>query len=112
MSRFLQKAQKHKPTITSRLTKALYAKEAIVILSLVYLVLSLIFTFLVYESLPRNGCHSNGVCVDFEFFELTGIVYFFLALFFATLCLKRLFIKATFLETNKYNAKDLSDIDG
>ena len=82
------------------------------ILNLIYFVLSLFFTFLVYESLPRNGCHSNGVCIDFDFFELTGILYFFLALFFAVLCLIRLFNKVTYIELNDYNAKDLSDIDG
>ncbi|MCO7191046.1 MULTISPECIES: hypothetical protein [unclassified Pseudoalteromonas] len=82
------------------------------ILNLIYFVLSLFFTFLVYESLPRNGCHSNGVCIDFDSLELAGILYFFLALFFAVLCLKRLFNKATYKELNDYSAKDLSDIDG
>ena len=56
--------------------------------NVIYMILALFFTFLTYESLPRNGCQPSGVCVDFEVFELTGILFAFLAMFFHFYVLK------------------------
>jgi len=82
-----------------------------VIRNIIYIILALLFTFLTYESLPRNGCQPSGICVDFEVFELTGILFFFLAILFSFLCLKRLFSKTNFTDLIDCNGKDLTDTE-
>jgi hypothetical protein len=77
----------------------------------IYFILALFFTFLTYESLPRNGCQPSGVCVNYDVFEPTGILFFFLSIFFSFLCLKSLFNKTNFTDLIDCNGKDLTDTD-
>jgi hypothetical protein len=93
------------------LSKALYVREGFVLRNVIYMILALFFTFLTYESLPRNGCQPSGICVDFEVFEPIGVLFFFLAILFSFLCLKRLFNKTNFTNLIECNGKDLTDTD-
>jgi hypothetical protein len=87
-------------------------------LSIIYLGISLFFTYGTYVSLPRNGCYpvpvSKGggeICTDFQGFEVITILYFTVALLFAILALLRVLKKVNLVNPNTYNAKDLSNHD-
>jgi hypothetical protein len=85
-------------------------------LPIIYLGISLFFTYGAYVSSPRNGCYlvskaGPEICIDFQGFELITILYFVIALLFAILALLRVLKKVNLTSLNTYNAKDLSNHD-